>query len=41
MTREAYFYKFWKRSKHPNLEPLLRSPDYEKAKLGEREYFWD
>jgi hypothetical protein len=41
MTRKAYFYHFFSISKYPGLTPLLKSPDYEKALRGEREYFWE
>lgn len=41
MTKDAYFYHFWKYSKYPGLTPLLIAPDYEKAKRGEKEYYWD
>lgn len=41
MTREAYFYRFGSVNKHPGVGRFLHSPDYEKARAGEREYFWE
>jgi len=41
MTREAYFYNFARVKKRPGFDALLKAPDYEAAREGKREYFWE
>ena len=41
MTRKAYFYHFWSINKHPGVDAYFIAPDYEKARKGEREYYWE
>jgi hypothetical protein len=41
MTRKAYFYNFARVKKRPGVETLFKAPDYDKARAGEREYFWE